>query len=233
MERSMERSLKKEPEPIRQRACPEKNQKAGGISEQKPGDISVQKAGLRAEYRRKRNGLTEAQALERSNRICRRLLTLPCFLQAKTVYFYYPLGKEVSLLPAAEAALAMGKRIGFPKTEGTYIRFYRTRSLEAFQEGRFHVMEPAGSELLTDPAPLILTPGLVFDEKRNRMGYGKGYYDRYGAEFPGALRIGIAYELQMTERIPVAACDVPMDGILTEARMIGGRRIGLMAKEDL
>lgn len=187
------------------------------------GRISEQKAVLREEYRRKRHALTEAQALERSARICRKLLTLPCFLQAETVYFYYPLGKEVSLLPAAEAALDMGKQVGFPKTEGTYIRFYRLKSLQDVTEGRFHVMEPAGSELLTEPAPLILTPGLVFDEKRNRMGYGKGYYDRYGAEFPKAVRIGIAYELQMAERIAVDDHDLPMDAVLTEERLIGER----------
>lgn len=183
--------------------------------------VSERKVRMRAEYREKRNLLTEAQVREYSDRICRKLLAFPLFLQAETIYFYYPLGREVSLLPAAEAALAMGKRVGFPKTEGTHIRFYRTASLNAFAEGRFHVKEPVSSELLTDPAPLILTPGLVFDEKRNRMGYGKGYYDRYGAEFPEAVRIGIAYELQIAKEAAVDAYDVPMEFVVTEERILG------------
>lgn len=198
----------------------EKNMKKGPKSSKGP-DMAKQKASQRAEFLNKRSKLSREQVRERSEQICRKLLALPLFLQAKTVYFYYPLEKEVSLLPAAEAALAMGKQVGFPKTEGTYIRFYRVVSLEDFSQGRFQVMEPPGRELLTEPAPLILTPGLVFDERRNRMGYGKGYYDRYGTEFPGAVRIGIAYELQMARQVAVDTYDVPMDYVLTEKRLIG------------
>ena len=65
------------------------------------------------------------------------------------------------------------------------MNFFQVESLEEFAEGSFHVMEPVSHKLMTAEKPLILTPGLVFDEQKNRMGYGKGYYDRFLARFEG------------------------------------------------
>ena len=139
------------------------------------------------------------------------------------------------MLTAAEEALRMGKQVAFPRTEGNQIRFYPVGNLSDFREGRFHVMEPLGTEPLDEAALhaqvplLILVPGVVFDRSRNRMGYGKGFYDRYLAELTAMTRekvtndigsqvitIGIAYECQITEMIPTEATDIPMDYILTE-----------------
>ncbi len=193
------------------------------------------KNSFRQEFLRKRNQLTAVKVQHLSQKICDHLICMEIFQQAETVCFYYPLGNEVSLLTAAEEALRMGKQVAFPRTEGNQIRFYPVGNLSDFREGRFHVMEPTGSEPLDvgafdSQAPLlILVPGVVFDRSRNRMGYGKGFYDRYLAELTAMTRgkvtndigsqvitIGIAYECQITEMIPTEATDIPMDYILTE-----------------
>lgn len=174
---------------------------------------------IRKEYRDLRNNISSMQVEEWSKTICNYLIDSELFQQAEEIYFYYPLGNEANLLKAAEEALRQGKRIGFPKTEGSNIRFYQVKNLRDFKEGCFHVMEPVSDRLLTWERPLILTPGLVFDEKKSRMGYGKGYYDRYAAYVPGAVKIGIAYEAQIAESIPTDYHDVPMDYVLTEMRM--------------
>lgn len=177
------------------------------------------KSQLRKVYRSKREALSKEQVVQWSEIICRRLTDTELFQKAEVIYFYYPLGNEVSLLPAAQAALDAGKCIGFPRTEGDVIRFYKTESLMDFQEGCFHVMEPTGKMVLREENPLILTPGLVFDHQKNRMGYGKGYYDRYIANVPEAVKIGIAYEMQLSETVPIDSYDIPMDYLITEERI--------------
>ena len=177
-----------------------------------------QKVQIRSEYKKIRNSLTAGQVKEWSDIIISHLISSELFQQAEEIYFYYPLCNEVNLLPAAARALKLGKRVGFPRTEGEVIRFYQVKDLSDFKEGCFHVMEPVSVRALTAERPLILTPGLVFDDKKNRMGYGKGYYDRYFATFPEAVKVGIAYELQIARSIPVDEYDIAMDYILTERR---------------
>lgn len=174
---------------------------------------------IRQEYKEIRKNLTEEQMQIWSEKICYHLVQWELFLHSKTIYFYYPLGNEVNLLPLAARALKMGKTIAFPKTEGEEIAFYRVRNMEEFKEGAFHVMEPLSTELLTCENPLILTPGVVFDNKKNRMGYGKGYYDRYISRFREAIPVGIGYEIQIAQDVPADSMDIPMKYIITEKRV--------------
>lgn len=201
------------------------------------------KNNIRREFLQKRNRLTARQVEEWSRKICEHLLCREIFLKAETICFYYPLGNEVNLLRTAEEALRMGKQVAFPKTEGDRMWFCPVKNLSDFKEGNFHVMEPVGGEQLVDNPILILVPGVVFDRRKNRMGYGKGFYDRYLAEIskeqyniPEGSRdrkralnaiqscenrnpvvtMGIAYECQLAETIPTEETDIPMDYILTE-----------------
>lgn len=195
---------------------------------------------IRREYLQKRNGLSAFYVEGRSREICTRLICWEPFSQAETILFYYPLGNEVNLLEAAGEALRRGKQVAFPRTEGDRIRFYLVQDLERFREGPFHVMEPEDGELLVRMAPeqisegrshkplLVLTPGVAFDRDKNRMGYGKGYYDRYLAGVsaavpsksksfgPPIIKLGIAYGCQIAEEIPREQTDIPMDYMITE-----------------
>lgn len=175
-----------------------------------------EKEQIRKIYRNGRNSLNQEQVQEWSGQICERLQASQLYRDAAAVCFYYPLGKEVNLLAAAAKALEERKKVAFPKTEGDEIRFYQVENLKDFREGSFHVMEPVSDKRLMETTPLVLTPGLVFDRQKNRMGYGRGYYDRFAAGTPDAVKVGIAYEMQITEQIPVDGYDVPMDYILTE-----------------
>lgn len=178
-----------------------------------------QKKPIRQRFQRKRAGLSMEQVQEWSLAMAKILTESQLFIQARILLCYYPLGKEANLLFAAQKALELGKTVGFPKTEGEVMRFYRVCDMNAFQEGAFHVMEPVSQELLQEEEPLMLVPGVVFDEKKNRMGYGKGYYDRYALQAPKALRIGISYEMQIADSIPAEGHDIPMDYLLTERRL--------------
>lgn len=171
---------------------------------------------IRAELKQKRDLLTKEQVTEASQRICEKLL---CYIQKEqpeVVYFYYPLGKEVNLLPLAEELLKEGRKIAFPRTSRETMEFYPVTSLTDFVEGNFHIMEPKGEVPLAEEEPLVLVPGLGFDRKGNRMGYGKGFYDRYFARFPSCRKIGASYWSQIVEELPCGEYDVAMDEVVTE-----------------
>lgn len=188
---------------------------------------------IRAELKEKRNVLTRAQREEYSRKICENLRAFVKTVNPKVIYFYYPLGSEVNLLPlaeeflkeeySAEAAVPEGRVIAFPRTCGDTMEFYPVTSLSDFVEGRFHIMEPMGELPLTEPEPLVVVPGLGFDRQGNRMGYGKGFYDRYFARFPSCRKMGAAFETQIVEEIPAQAHDIIMDFVVTEKGVLNRR----------
>lgn len=179
--------------------------------------MEKRKEQIRKEYRIKRDLLTEAETRQWSKEINKHLIHSRFFQEADAICFYYPLDREADLLESASRALTQGKQVFFPKTQSSMINFYQVRNLTDFKIGCFRVMEPESNILLDIKEPLILTPGVAFDRNKNRMGYGKGYYDRYAAGLPGAVKVGIAYECQLAETIPADSNDIPMDYMITEA----------------
>lgn len=176
---------------------------------------------IRAGLKEKRNFIPREQREEFSGRICEELRAFIKAEKPKAVYFYYPLGSEVNLLPLAEELLteeasAKDRIIAFPRTCGDTMEFYPVASLADFTEGAFHIMEPAGDVFLTEEEPLVLVPGLGFDRQGNRMGYGKGFYDRYFARFPSCRKMGAAFDVQIVEQIPAEKHDIRMDFVVTE-----------------
>lgn len=176
---------------------------------------------IRAELKRKRNSVPQDQRENYSQKICEYLHEFISREKPKAIYFYYPSGSEVNLLPLAEELLtgtfvAEGRVIAFPRTCGENMDFYPVTSFSDFSEGNFHIMEPIGGMPLKEPEPLIVVPGVGFDRQGNRMGYGKGFYDRYFARFPSCRKIGAAFETQIVEEIPAESHDIMMDAIVTE-----------------
>ncbi len=178
--------------------------------------ITERKRKLRADMKRKRDGINQEARKRWSDEVCRSLQEQPAFRRAETVCFYYPLGSEVNLLPLAQKALASGKQVAFPRVEGSEMALYRVLSLEEFAQGAFQVMEPVSSALVCEPEMLVFVPGLAFDEQGSRMGYGKGYYDRYFARNPYCHKIGVCYEMQLVSEVPCEDRDIRMDAVVTE-----------------
>ncbi len=174
---------------------------------------------FRAEARRKRDALGRAEISLLSEKICETLQSHPCFLKAETIYFYYPLGSEADLLPLAELALSLGKKAAFPRVCGDDMDFYQIHALTEFEKGSFGVMEPTGTKRMEEANALVIVPGLAFDACGGRMGYGKGYYDRYFVKYPGCRKIGICYETQIIPKAPCGKKDIFMDMLVTDQRI--------------
>lgn len=174
------------------------------------------KAQIRKKYKEIRQNFLEEKTAEYSGRICMHLQNSRYYKEAKVIAFYYPLGKEVSLNDLVRQAWLDGKCTVFPKVVGEDMEFYAVSDFSQLKEGYFHVMEPVGQESVELKDALILTPGVVFDRQGGRFGYGKGFYDRYFAAHPFCKRIGVAYEAQVTEKLPMEQHDIGMQNVVTE-----------------
>ena len=146
----------------------------------------------------------------------------------ENILCFYPLPDEVDLRELYKKLLAVGKRLYFPVTGGEDISFFEVGSLSDFSEGKFSVMEPVSRERAFEPADagkaIAIVPGVCFDRQLNRIGFGKGYYDRFLARAGSdLLKVGVCFRTNLYgETLPVHEGDVPMDMIITEVEEIGG-----------
>ncbi len=172
---------------------------------------------IRNEALRKRRALPVFVRTQKSRRIAVRLRDL--FSEASEgmpVLCFYPLYDEVDLREWYQELLTEGRRLFFPVTENGSITFFMVQTLDDFTEGAFHVMEPTDRThpFLGGKEYFCVTPGVAFDTSGHRIGFGKGYYDRFFAKFPAGKKIGVAFEEQIFTNVPVNATDVPVDEIV-------------------
>lgn len=192
------------------------------------------KSAVRTEMRRLRENLVPADRAERSRRIAERLWTLPAFTRGRHVLFYAAAGGEVETLPLLEQWLAGGRTVILPRVEGDGVTLVEVGQLEDLSPGYRDILEPrrgTGQIVSWEEVDLALVPGLAFDLQGNRLGRGGGHYDRGLARIGRqALKIGLAFDFQIVERLPVEDRDIPVDLVVTETRMIeaGNARIGPM-----
>ena len=125
-----------------------------------------------------------------------------------------------------QSAFSLKKAIFCPKVCGDEIRFYRIKKLDDLTGLYKGIQEPKHNPS-NDFAmngegehSLVVMPGVAFDQERNRLGYGKGYYDKFLTENPTIKTIAIALECQIVEQIPTTEYDIKPDHIITEDRII-------------
>ena len=176
-----------------------------------------QKKEIRKQLKMERENMKPEKVAELSQKICKHILSSDAFQGAQWIFAYYPLENEADVKTVAQAAWSCGKKVAFPKVFGDDMQYYQVDSFEEFEPGAFGVMEPPENHL-ADPVGevLVLVPGVAFDRQGNRMGFGRGYYDRYLAFRPDYHRMGIAYSCQVLEEIPVEETDIPQEMVATE-----------------
>ncbi|MDR1337351.1 MAG: 5-formyltetrahydrofolate cyclo-ligase [Tannerella sp.] len=155
-----------------------------------------------------------------SAQIWRRVEQLPQFRQARRIACYHALPDEVQTAAFLEK-WRRDKQILLPAVQGEAMIFLPYQGEEALREGAFHIMEPAGPAEKAFAAPeLIIMPGVAFDRQLNRLGRGKGYYDRFLSRHP-APALGICFQFQLFDRIPADSHDRKMTWVVTEEELIG------------
>jgi 5-formyltetrahydrofolate cyclo-ligase len=197
-----------------------------------PGRKALQRASAQAA----RRALSEDARREAGEEICRRLLELPQVRQAKTVLSYQALPEEVDLRALHDTLRQRGVRLCFPvsmpggvmealepgerppRGEGSEPEAREPREPGAWKKGRYGILEPDrayASPVAPEELDLVLVPCVGFDRKRDRLGHGAGYYDRY---LPAchAPAVAVAFEAQRLPRVAADAHDRTMDAVVTE-----------------
>ncbi len=189
---------------------------------------------IRREYAAKRDALSMDVRAQRSAKICNTAMNLISFRHAEIVLLYAPIKSEIDVIPLALAALEKGKAVAFPRCnkEDRTMKFHFVTSLDELEVGAYNIMEPKEDAPVYDPltdtrVAICYVPGLTFDVYGYRLGYGKGYYDKFMNQF-GGCTIGLTYSDLIVKELPKGRYDRHCDILLTEngAKAIKIEKIG-------
>jgi 5-formyltetrahydrofolate cyclo-ligase len=175
------------------------------------------KSSIRKSILKRRLALSGANVTSISSTIQARLIESDYFIRAKSVAVYSPINNEVETDKIIAACFEVNKKIFLPKLCSTDLNFLALKPDSQFQKNKFGIPEICNSEAeIAGHIDLMICPGIAFDSKKNRVGYGGGYYDRYltSASYNHLGMLG--FSMQKTESISVDSFDIPMDFILTE-----------------
>ena len=181
------------------------------------------KKSARSYLRQKRSELSKEYLKEASRRLCELLTSLDEFKNADSVLLFYPLGNEPDLLAVMSKAIELGKKVAFPISfpETSTLEFHEVASIDEMKVGTYKIAEPSfDAPLITiTKKTLCIVPALAIDKQGFRIGYGKGYYDRFLASFVGVSASAV-FDDFVCEALPTEATDVPLDILITETGVL-------------
>lgn len=187
------------------------------------------KSELRKRLTHIRSAIPYEQILEKSKRITAKLQHLDEYRVATAVMFYVSYDNEVYTHKLIKEVLkAKTKETIVPLTDVLNRKLLPVK-IESWSElspGAYNILEPENKQNVVDvdTIDLVLLPGIAFDERGNRIGHGAGYYDRLLRDSLHAKCVGLAFDFQIVDAIPVEKHDVAVDKIVTEKRIIDCRR---------
>lgn len=201
-----------------------------------PGDDqAVAKQTLRSRLCRTRAEIARDAAVRAARAAAGHLLALRELDGADLVGLYAALDCELGTDEAAAGLLARGVALAYPRMvpQQRMLRFHIVRGLDELASGPFGIRQPpAEAEAVAlDRIDVLVVPGVAFDRRGGRLGWGKGYYDTTLASSEYPLRVGYAHACQIVHEVPRASHDVHMDLVISDAGVIrtgarGGGRTG-------
>lgn len=178
-----------------------------------------EKAHLRKKWSEIRNNIENKE--EKSREICKKALSHPAVMDAKTVFVYVSYKSEPDTSLFIKELFRLGKRVAVPLCD------VKTHTMEAvlidsmscLQKGAYGILEPAKElpRVSKEETDVVIAPALAFDKEGYRLGYGAGYYDRFLKDF-GGYTIGFAFSDCIADRLPREETDLPANEIITEMR---------------
>lgn len=176
---------------------------------------------LRAKYREIRKSIKNKCELE--NSICNLFLQSDIYRNCNTLFLYSAVGSEADIERITATALAEGKKVALPvclDKDGN-MSFYFIRGLCDINKGMYAIREPKTElcpEADFDSETVCLVPGLCFDKQGGRLGYGKGYYDRFLQKFTGTS-VGICFESCLTDSLILDTHDKTVNYLITDKKI--------------
>lgn len=172
---------------------------------------------LRKKIRAAKRAVPFCDKVSRSEAIMQQVEALSRFAEARTVLLYWSMDDEV-YTHGLVSKWYEDKTLLLPCVDGDDLRLRQYTGPECMKAGeQFGIGEPTGPEWTDlESVEVIVVPGVAFDKKGNRLGRGRGFYDRLLASTPNAYKIGVAFDFQMVEDVPTEPFDKPMDIVISE-----------------
>lgn len=184
-------------------------------------EIRKRKNDIRDKYKELREKLDRDLKADMDERICRAFLDSATYRFASVILMYAPKPSEVDVTSIALRALADGKKVAYPRcnAENRSMNYHFVESLDQLERGLYGIFEPRTELPIYDrassePAACIV-PALVYDKQGYRLGYGKGFYDRYLSSFTGS-KVGMIYSDYIIDQLPRGRYDLSVDFLVTE-----------------
>ncbi len=174
----------------------------------------MDKQTIRKHMKQKRLLYDKTTLLSYSTNIINQLYKHPIYKQSTLIGVYVSLPLEVSTLDFILQTLKT-KRVCVPKVENQIMHFYEIKSLDDLKPGHFQVLEPITDAYIHPSSiELMIIPLLAFDKNLYRIGYGKGYYDKYMSNNFHGYKLGLAYDFSYIDHIPYDQYDITLDDII-------------------
>jgi len=154
---------------------------------------------------------THKEKKQRDQDLLNQIRNHPYYKNAQTVTIFYPMKGEIGLLDL----LKDDKTFLFPKVEGNQLDFYPYHKFMVFHKSAFGVMEPSvKEEKYTGAYDLVIVPALAISKEKDRIGYGKGFYDRFILNNDIKYTLGVIYDFQELDHIDASSFDQKLDDYL-------------------
>lgn len=189
----------------------------------------MDKKSIRKNILETRNNLDTHEKKKLDDIIEKKFLNSKEYISSKNIFIYISYGSEINTKNIILEAIKDNKNIYVPRTQ------IKTKNMDAVKfisfdklnMNAYGILEPSNDELFIDPndLDLIVVPGVAFDIKKGRMGYGAGYYDRYFDKinekcYRRISKVALAYDFQIIDEVPMDKNDVPVDLIITASKII-------------
>lgn len=174
---------------------------------------------LRQHIRQKRQSLSQHEVTQYSSEICHRIIASKVYKNAACIGCYIAFQNEVDLTTLIQHAWQNQKTVCIPVvTSDAHMTFHLYTKETFLKSGKFGIPEPQHEKLIEpQQIDLLLVPLVAFDEKGNRLGQGCGFYDRYLEIAPqNTVTIGVGYELQKVNELPIDPWDIRLNKIISE-----------------
>jgi 5-formyltetrahydrofolate cyclo-ligase len=187
--------------------------------------LAAEKNQLREFMLNKRNRISIRQVYEKSKRVQSNVVNSRQFLVAETVGVYSPVGSEVRTEEIIREAICSDKKVVLPRVESGAMKFYQINDkpfqLDNLVIGTFGIREPIKEGKEVVKIDLLVVPGIVFDSQGSRIGYGRGYFDRFIVGAKVSFSLGLAYQFQLVSyRLPQSNIDQKIDALSIETGIL-------------
>ncbi|MBO8158260.1 5-formyltetrahydrofolate cyclo-ligase [Thermosyntropha sp.] len=173
---------------------------------------------LRQEMGRRRKALSPGEVQELSGKIIKKLDEIEKINKAQVIMGFLSIRNEVDLMPFLEEQRKKGKTVVLPRVINEEVmEAIEYKGEEWTTKGPFGIIEPVGEPFDPQKIDVILVPGLVFDARGYRLGYGRGYYDRFLSRVrKDTFLCGVCYDFQVVKNVYPHEADLPVHWIVTD-----------------